>query len=134
MDNGLKMESLGDISITMLEATSSLAENLAQSEPFLRYKAAEGKLNADPKTSQILADLSALRQKIYLQQNSGAVPESDVKRLRELQNVIGENEIIQDYLLTQEFAIAFLREVNQEISQLLGIDFAALARRSSGCC
>lgn len=34
----------------------------------------------------------------------------------------------------QELSVAFLREVNQEISQLLGVDFASLARRSSGCC
>ena len=34
----------------------------------------------------------------------------------------------------KELAVAFLREVNQEISQLLGIDFASLTRRSGGCC
>lgn len=135
MDKSVETTSaVKDIPITVLEASSALAENLAQSEPFLRYKAAEGKLNADPKTLQILADLSALQQKIRQQQNSGTVPESDVKQLRELQNAVGKNEIIQDYLLTQEVVIAFLREINQEISQLLGIDFASLARRSSGCC
>ncbi len=134
MDKELRMTGLGDISITMLEATSSLAENLAQSEPIRSYKAAEARLNADPIALQILADLSPLQQKIRQQQYSSAVPESDLKQLRELQSAMGANEIIQDYLLAQELAIAFLREVNQEISQLLGIDFASLARRSGGCC
>lgn len=122
------------ISASLLEATTVLAGNLAQSEPFLRYKAAEAKLNADRLAPQILANLSALQQKIRKQQQSGVVTESDLKQLRSLQSAMGANEIIQDYLLTQELAIAFLREVNQEISQLLGIDFASLTRRSSGCC
>ena len=85
---------IAGVFITLLEVTSSLAENLAQSDPLLRYKAAEQRLHADPQAI----------------------------------------ETIQDHLMTQELAVAFLREVNQEISQQLGVDFASLARRSSGCC
>lgn len=122
------------ISITMLEATSNLAENLTQSDAFLRFKAAEGKMNANQEALRLLAEFSELQQKIRTQQYSGANAESDIKRLRALQSAIGTNETIQDYELTKELAVAFLREVNQEISQLLGIDFASLARRSSGGC
>ena len=126
--------SIGAISITMLEATSALAENLAQSEPILRFRAAEGKLKADPEALKLLAELSELQQKIRTQQLASEISEIEIKRLRALQNVIGINETIQDYGLTQELAASFLREVNQEISQLLGIDFASLTRRSGGCC
>jgi cell fate (sporulation/competence/biofilm development) regulator YlbF (YheA/YmcA/DUF963 family) len=75
-----------------------------------------------------------MQQKIRSQQYSGTISESDLTRLRALQSAIGANETIQDHQLTQELAIAFLREVNQEISNLLGVDFASLARRSGGCC
>lgn len=126
--------SIGSISITMLEATSALAENLAQSEPILRFRSAEGKLNSDPEALKLLAELSELQQKIRTQQHAGEISEGEIKRLRALQNAINTNETIQDYGLTQELAVAFLREVNQEISQLLGIDFASLTRRSGGCC
>jgi cell fate (sporulation/competence/biofilm development) regulator YlbF (YheA/YmcA/DUF963 family) len=134
VDKVIKMTDLRDISIPMQTATSMLADHLVQSEPFLRYKAAGDRLNADPTALQLLADLSALQQKIRQQQKSGAVPKSDIDLLRALRDAIEANEIIQDQLLTQKLAIAFLREVNQEISQLLGVDFASLARRSSGCC
>lgn len=126
--------SIGAISITMLEATSALAENLAQSEPILRFRAAEGKLNADPEALQLLAELSELQQKIRSRQNSDPITELEIKRLRALQSAVGANETIQDYRVTQELAVAFLQDVNQEISQLLGIDFASLTRRSGGCC
>ena len=119
---------------TMLEATSSLAVNLAQSEAFLRFKAAEAKLNADQEAQLLLTEFSELQRKIRTQRQSDAISEIDIKRLRALQNAIGTNDTIQDYELMKELAVAFLREVNQEISQLLGIDFASLTRRSGGCC
>jgi cell fate (sporulation/competence/biofilm development) regulator YlbF (YheA/YmcA/DUF963 family) len=91
-------------------------------------------LHADPQAMQLLSDLSALQQKIRRQQNTGAISQVDLTQLRALQSAVGTNETIQEHLMTQELAVAFLREVNQEISQLLGVDFASLARRSSGCC
>jgi cell fate (sporulation/competence/biofilm development) regulator YlbF (YheA/YmcA/DUF963 family) len=125
---------IAGVSITLLEETSNLAENLAQSEPFLRLKVAEQRLHADPQAMQLLSDLSALQQKIRKQQTTGAISQKDLTQLRALQSAVGTNETIQDHLLTQELAVAFLREVNQTISQQLGVDFATLARRSSGCC
>jgi len=118
----------------MLEATSNLAENLRQSEPFLRYKAAELKLQADQEAQRLLTDLSEWQQKIRDQQNSGNIIVTDLERLRSLQNAVSTNDVIQDYGLTQELAVAFLREVNQGISTLLSIDFSSLARRSGSCC
>jgi len=111
-----------------------MAENLAQSEPFLRLKAAEAELNADLEALRILQELAALQQKIRGQQYSSSVSESDLKQLRALQNAVNANETIADFQMTQELAVAFLREVNDEISQLVSIDFASLTRRAGGCC
>ncbi len=121
------------LSITMLEATSSLTENLAQSEPFLRLKAAEERFKANREAVQLLKNLSELQQKIRQEQYSGGISENDLKQLRALQGAAFENEAIQDYGMAQDLAVAFLREVNQEISQLLGIDFASLTRRAGRC-
>ena len=135
MDKDTEITSaISTISIPMLEATSSLAQNLVQSEPFLRFKQAEDRLHADQEAMQLLTDLSEMQQKIRQHQGSSSVSESDLQRLRSLQSAMGTNEIIQDYQMTQELAAAFLREVNQEISNLLSIDFASLTRRSGGCC
>lgn len=135
MDKEMEMNSaISAMSVTMLEATSNLAENLTQSEAILRFRVAEAKLNADQEALRKLSELSELQQKIRTKQHSSNISESDIKRLRALQSAIGTNETIQDYELMKELAVAFLREVNQEISQLLGIDFASLTRRSSGCC
>jgi hypothetical protein len=56
-----------------------------------------------------------------------------VDQLRALQSVAQANRLIMDYVRTQQFAIDYLREVNRDVSELLGVDFASLARRP-GCC
>jgi cell fate (sporulation/competence/biofilm development) regulator YlbF (YheA/YmcA/DUF963 family) len=91
-------------------------------------------LNADQEAQLLLTEFSELQRKIRSQRQSDDISESDIKRLRALQSDIGTNDTIQDYEYKKELAVAFLREVNQEISQLLGIDFASLTRRSGGCC
>jgi cell fate (sporulation/competence/biofilm development) regulator YlbF (YheA/YmcA/DUF963 family) len=134
VDKELQTPEISKLSSTMLEATTNMAENLAQSEPFLRLKAAEARLNADLEALRILQELAALQQKIRRQQYSSSVSESDLKQLRALQNAVNANETIADFQMTQELAVAFLREVNDEISQLVSIDFASLTRRAGGCC
>jgi len=129
-----KKEKLNVVPNTLLEATSNLAENLAQSEPFLRFKEATRKLQDDKAATALLVEFTELQQKFRSNQHSYVISENDIKRLRELQDMIGTNDVIQEQGLAQETAIAFLREVNQEISNLLGVDFASLTRRSSGCC
>ena len=122
------------ISAPLLEATSALAKHLVQSEPFLRFQEAEKKLHADHDAMRLLTEFEGLQKTIHAQQHHGTITTSEIKRLRELQNLISANDTIQEYEQAQEMAIKFLREVNQEISSLLGVDFASLTRRSSGCC
>ncbi len=122
------------VSSPILEVTQNLAENLAQSEPILRYRAAEQKLNGDAEAQRLLVELSELQQTVRAQQYTGGITPDQLKRLRELQTAANQNETIQEYEQAQEAALAFLRIVNQQISQLVSIDFASLTRRSSGCC
>jgi cell fate (sporulation/competence/biofilm development) regulator YlbF (YheA/YmcA/DUF963 family) len=118
----------------LVEVTQNLAENLAQSEPFLRFRAAEEKLNGDAEAQRLLAELSELQQTVRAQQYAGGITPGQLNRLRELQTAVNQNATIQEYGLAQETAVALLRGVNREISTLIGIDFASLTRRSSGCC
>lgn len=129
-----KMEKAPVLPKNLLEATSQLAENLVQSEQFYRLQEAAQKLQKDKEATALLTEFLTLQQKIRVQQQSTQIAEGDIKRLRELQNAIMSNDTIQEKELAEEYAAAFLREVNQEISNMLGVDFASLARRSSGCC
>lgn len=123
-----------DLPTSLLEAASALSQNLAQSEIFLRYRKAELQLKNDHKAQLLLADFSIVQQKIRSQQQPGDLSENDFQRLHALRSAINSNAVIQEEELARGYAITFLREVNQEISNLIGIDFASLTRRSGGCC
>jgi cell fate (sporulation/competence/biofilm development) regulator YlbF (YheA/YmcA/DUF963 family) len=59
------------------------------------------------------------------------VTQSDVEELRAVQTQVQANPAIIAYAQSQQDAVNFLREINQEISQLLGVDFATLAKQST---
>ena len=94
------------------EALEALAENLAQAEPLVLYRQAQTRLEA-------------------ARQARGAITQADIDQLRALQRQVQTNRTIMDSAGAQQAAIAYLPEVNQEISQLLGVDFAALAGPAS---
>jgi cell fate (sporulation/competence/biofilm development) regulator YlbF (YheA/YmcA/DUF963 family) len=66
-------------------------------------------------------------------QGDGTITQFDVDRLRSLQRQVQVNSTLMSYASAQQTALAYLPEVNVEISQLLGLDFASLAG-PPGCC
>jgi len=74
----------------------------------------------------LLEQLSAAQAELRTRQMSGSVIQNDIDALRALQGEVQSNRVIRNYAQTQQAAIAFLPQVNQEISQLLGLDFASL--------
>lgn len=122
------------LSDDFLVATEVLAENLAYSEPIVAYQNACDHLDADHIARALLQDLANTQSEIRSRQAQGLVSQVDVDRLRALQNEVLSNQIISQYALAQQVAIAYLKEINHEISQLLGIDFAALSRPPGGSC
>jgi cell fate (sporulation/competence/biofilm development) regulator YlbF (YheA/YmcA/DUF963 family) len=112
------------ISVPLSQTASALAENLVQSEPFLRFQEADRKLHGDQEAMGLLAEAAAVQKKVRSQGQSGDISERD----------ISSNDTIREQEKARALAVDFLREVNQEISNLIGIDFSTLTRRSGGCC
>jgi cell fate (sporulation/competence/biofilm development) regulator YlbF (YheA/YmcA/DUF963 family) len=112
-------------------ATQALAENVLASEPFVSYDRARVQFKADAQANQLVARLSSLQAELRQHQLQSQVTPENISQLRAAQNDVQANRVIMDYMGTQQVAVAYLREINQEISQLLGADFAALAKRSS---
>ncbi len=117
----------------LYQATQSLAENLAASEPFVQYAQARQAFEGDSNAQSLLKDISSIQGEIRQKQQRSQVTQGDIDVLRALQQQAQSNETIMQYANTQQGAVTFLREINQEISQLLGVDFAALSKQT-GCC
>jgi cell fate (sporulation/competence/biofilm development) regulator YlbF (YheA/YmcA/DUF963 family) len=117
----------------LLAATQALAENLLASEPFAMYQQASARFNADPQARDLIQRLSQAQADLRRKQAQGRVLPTDVAQLRALQGEVQSHEVIVDYVTTQQGAVVYLREINQAISELIGTDFAALAKKPTCC-
>jgi cell fate (sporulation/competence/biofilm development) regulator YlbF (YheA/YmcA/DUF963 family) len=114
-------------------AIDSLGQNLLASELFVVYDQAQARFKADAHARALLERLSVAQADIRRRQANGGVTQADIDQLRALQREVQSNRAIIDYATAQQAAVAYLREINREISELLGVDFASLAKRP-GCC
>jgi cell fate (sporulation/competence/biofilm development) regulator YlbF (YheA/YmcA/DUF963 family) len=110
-------------------ATANLAEALRAAPPLATYRQAQADLAAEPAAQALLDHLMTNQNELRLKQMNGRITQADVDALRTLQNEVQENATIMAYVMAQQDALAYLPEVNQSISDWLGIDFAALAGR-----
>ena len=109
------------------EATQSLIDHLLASEAFLRYQNACAQFNEHNDAQALLNQLTESQAKLRKKQGQGNVNQAEVDALRLLQQRAQCNPIIMAYTQSQQEAIHFLREINDEISQFLGINFASFA-------
>jgi cell fate (sporulation/competence/biofilm development) regulator YlbF (YheA/YmcA/DUF963 family) len=117
----------------LLAATQALAENLLASEPFALYQQAHARFDADLQARDLIQHLSQAQSDLRRKQANGGVKPADVTELRALQSEVQSHEVIVDYVTTQQGAVVYLREINQAISELIGTDFAALAKKPTCC-
>ncbi len=121
------------LTLELHEALDSLASNLSQSEPFVGYHQAMQALESDAQAKDLLQRLIQAQNDLRARQLQSMIQPSDVENLQSLQHQARANPVIMNYSEAQQKVIAYIREINLEISQLLSVDFGSLARRSSCC-
>jgi cell fate (sporulation/competence/biofilm development) regulator YlbF (YheA/YmcA/DUF963 family) len=118
--------------LLMQLVVEDLASSLLHAEPIAVYHQAKACLESDKEASAILEQLGTAQAEFRSKQADGHFTQADIDHLRGLNRLAQANQVIVDYMTTQQMATAYLADVNQEISHLLGIDFTTFA--SSGCC
>ena len=115
----------------MQEATDVLIENLMASEACIHYQQALTRLNKDNQARALLEKLSQAQSNLRKKQADGTTNQADVDTLRAVHEQVRRNNAIINYAHTQQNAVNQLREINEEISQLLGINFASFANHTT---
>ncbi len=113
------------------EAAQNLGNGLKNTPVLRAYADALTTMTADTEATILLDQLQELQADIRVRQSNGGVVQEDLVRLRQLQSQVQAHPTIAAFIEAQEQATAYLPQVNQEISQLLGIDFASLAAPAS---
>ena len=122
---------LTTLSPALQEATQAFIENLLASEAFMHYQETRKLINEDEDAHTLMEHLSNAQSTVRQQQVNGNVGQAEVDSLRLIQQRVLRNPTILDYAQAQQEAVEFLREINGEISQLLGIDFASFANHAT---
>ena len=113
------------------EATEALVGNLLASEAFIHYQQARKRLDQDVEARALLDKLGQTQASLRQKQVNDSLTQAEIDTLRGLQEQVQGNKVVMTYAQTQQEAINFLREINQEISQLLGINFSTFANHST---
>ncbi len=123
------------LSHELQEVSHSLGQSLFSSEPFTRERRARQALETDPAAKTLLAELEKAQEQLYHAEETGSVTPGLLKSLGRnmLFDRVRSNHVIQEYDASHQAIKPYLREVNNEISELLGLNFALIARRSSCC-
>jgi cell fate (sporulation/competence/biofilm development) regulator YlbF (YheA/YmcA/DUF963 family) len=116
----------------LLAAAEALAEQLLETEAFMLYQRAQARLQTDPAANQLLERYAVARSELLAHQAQGPVALAEVETLRALQQAVQANASVQEYSAAQHGAAECLRQVNRDISEVLGVDFGTLTKR--GCC
>jgi cell fate (sporulation/competence/biofilm development) regulator YlbF (YheA/YmcA/DUF963 family) len=114
------------------DAADALAAALQASPAFVALTAAEKALFADASAATILEQYTTAQRRLRALEMDGSLTQDDLSRADELEQQVEEQVLIAGYLAAQQDALALLPEVYRTISQLLGVDFTWLTRRS--CC
>jgi len=115
------------------EVTIKLGNYLISSEPYVRYALAEQSMDNDDEVRSLMHRLAEAQERVREAQVRGTIIANDLQALSELQLQVKAIPVIKDYNASQQELAKFLQEINTEISQLLGINFALIARHSSCC-
>ena len=112
-------------------AVKNLAASIQYTEPINKYLTAREIYEKDPDARKVMEELSEHQRSIRQKQTDNSITSDDLQKLRSLQVKAQENKAISSFAFSQQEAIGYLHEINTEISNLLGIDFASLAKNTS---
>jgi cell fate (sporulation/competence/biofilm development) regulator YlbF (YheA/YmcA/DUF963 family) len=124
------ISSTGQSFITM---TTQLGEEMVGISVISNYRALQKKLNEDLSAKELLRRLSASRKELSEKQSSGTFTQDSLNDYSNIQKEVENNPTIREFSLAQQEVMQFMREVNSEISSLLGIDFSSLIPRNNSC-
>ena len=121
--------------IAIRDAAQAFAAKLRQSAPIADFWQAKARLEENHAAHALLTRLSERQRALALKQRTGdEITQGEIDDLRRLQRQAESNPVIEAYSKALQEAQLYLPMVNAEISELLGLDFAGLARAASLYC
>lgn len=117
----------------VMEAAREFGEALADCEECRAVEQAQEALRNDREARKLVSDYQSTQRSIQMARMWGRrIPEEELDQLKDLEAKINSNPVVKNLLDAQKRLQEMLANLNAEISDLLGIDFAS--NSSAGCC
>lgn len=116
----------------LLEATEALGASLTSSPPFVAYRLAQARLEDDERARALLDHLAEVAADVRKRKADGTLTRDDIDRVRAAQNETWSDPVVMELATAQRGAAAYLPQIDGLITELLGVDIAALAG-AGGC-
>lgn len=118
----------------VIEAAREFGEALADCEECRAVKQAQEALRKDRGARKLISDYQSIQSSIQMARMwNKKIAQDELNELMRLETEINSNPIIQSFVNAQKRLREMLVNLNEEVSGLLGIDFASNST-VGGCC
>ena len=111
-----------------------LVEALRVTPAIERFRAADERFRGDAELTQLQAGLRLTHQQLQQAEREGRHDGRLFREVRESQARLQQHPLVVEFVAARKAAQDILRETNQEMTGVLGLDVGASAGRSGGCC
>lgn len=118
---------------TLTETTREFIAALLDDPSVIEFRSAADALDNDEEFATLRRSYGETVEQFRQKQSDGTLEQTDIERLRELQNEVNSHPIAQRFIAARDEIAALVQECNQEISHVLGFDFGSVAGPRGGC-
>lgn len=121
------------LDIQIRDAVSDFVQTIQNAPEIQRYVHAQTEYSSNDELKQLRAQYSELMLGFQRKQAAGTYTQEDIDEVRELQMKVNGHRVTQDVMIAQEDMQEILRACNEQISTVLGMNFAKIAGMDCGC-
>jgi cell fate (sporulation/competence/biofilm development) regulator YlbF (YheA/YmcA/DUF963 family) len=116
------------------ERVRELAEALKNAPPVARYRAAEERFRADAELQRLQSGLRWSHEQLRKAEREGRHDARLFQEVRDGQARLQRHPLVVEFVAARQEARDFLRETNDVMTEVLGVDIGGSVGRSGGCC
>ncbi|THB67977.1 MAG: YlbF family regulator [Spirochaetaceae bacterium] len=115
------------------DATEAYIKGLKGTSQYEEYLVAQSHYSSNQELVDLRTQYADLVEQIQRKQAAEEEFHEDVDKVREIQRQVGQHPVTLEVIRSQKILQSLLRDCNQQMTSVLGIDFAGIAAPRHEC-
>lgn len=120
--------------VSLNVAAADFGKYIKNLPEFKTFEEAQATFNNDSEAQLLMENYNNKVQSLQLMQQMGQPQEKLQQEFEAMNNELEKNAVLTNLLESRDILIEKLQTINADLSDLLGFDFASLAKPPSSCC